>query len=125
MAYCTTNYCEETPVSRIMREKDREIKILKDVIVEQAKELIEAKTSYLEIIDRNTELRDERDLLRRESNDMYAKTCKIKDLLRLAKECADDTTKSEHQRDVSKIRVETLNDVLDILEGKDEEGKNE
>ena len=120
MAYCSANCNMEAPESRIMREKNREIEILKDTIVEQAKALTDNKRMYLEVIDRNTELRDERDQLRRESNDMYGKVAEIKDLLRLAKECADDTTKSKHQREVSKIRVEALQDVIDILEGDEE-----
>ena len=120
MAYCTTNCCKEAPESRIMRERNREIELLKDVIVEQAKAITESNRLYRELIDRNTELRDARDNLRRESNDMCAKIAEIKDLLKLAKECADDTTKSQHQREVSEIRVELLNDVLDILEGNEE-----
>lgn len=124
MAYCSTNCCEETPEQKIRRKKDEEIDKLKDVIVDQAKEYAEIKRLYFELIDYNTELRDERNQLRRESNDMDGKVVEIKHLLKLAKECADDTTKSERQREVSKIRIELLNDVIDVLEGKNEKPKD-
>lgn len=119
MEYCTTNCCDETQEQKIIRKKDREIELLKDVIVEQAKRLLDDKTSYEEIVDRNQELRDTITQLRRESNGMYAKAYEIKELLRLAKECADDTKKSQRKRDISKIRVETLQEVIKILDGEE------
>ena len=113
--------CEEAPESRILRKKDEEIDELKDIIVDNAKERLQAKARYQDMVDYNVDLRDVRNRLRREIDDMYGKISEIKGLLRLANDCANDTTKSQRQRDVSKIRVELLNDVLDILEGKDEE----
>ena len=119
MAYTSTNCCE-APESKIMREKNREIEILKEVIVEQAKALTDNKRMYLEVIDRNTELRDARDNLRRESNEMFEKVYKIKELLRFAKD-AYENAKSQRQREVSKIRVDALQEAIDILEGDEEE----
>lgn len=124
MALCGRNYDVEAPEVKTIRKKDEEIQRLKDVIVYQAKELLEAERDYKEVIACNTELRDERNQLRRELNDISGSVSVIKALLRLAKECADDTTKSKRQRDVSKIRVEALQDVIDILEGK-EKGEKE
>ena len=121
MPYCSNNYTEESLEQKIIRKKDREIEILKDVIVNQAKEQLDAEIDYQEVLACNSELRDARDNLRRESNEMFEKVAEIKDLLRTAKECADDTTKSQHQREVSEIRVELLQDVLDILEGNENE----
>ena len=121
MALCGRSYSEETPEVKEIRKKDQEIERLKDVIVYQAKELQGAQFDYQEVLVYNTELRDARDQLRRELDDISGGVSEIKKLLRLAQECADDTTKSKRQRDVSKIRVELLNDVIDILEG----GRNE
>lgn len=120
MGYVSMN-CEEAPESRILRKKDEEIDELKDIIVDNAKERLQAKARYQDMVDYNVDLRDVRNRLRRELDDMYGKISEIKGLLKLANYCANDTTKSQRQRDVSKIRVELLNDVLDILEGKDEE----
>ena len=121
MGLCTIERSVETPEAKTIRKKDREIERLKDVIVYQAKELLEAETNYQEILSYNRELIDARDQLRRELNDIKDRAKEIKNLLRLAKECADDTTKSQRQRDVSKIRVECLQDVIDILDGKEQE----
>ena len=112
MAYCTTNWSEETAESKLLRKKDREIESLRDVIVEQAKALTDSKRMYLEAIDRNTEIRDE-------LNDMWGKVAKIKDLLMQAKD-AHENAKSQRQRDISIVRLDTLYDVLDILEGNEE-----
>ena len=120
MGLCSIN-CEETPEAKTIRKKDQEIERLKDVIVEQAKERLDALSSYDEMVDFNTELRNARNQLRNELNDMSGRISEIKGLLSLAQKCADDTTKSQRQRDVSKIRVEALQDVIDILEGKEQE----
>lgn len=120
MAYCSNKCVEESREEKIIRKKDREIELLKDVIADQAKRLLDDKTSYEEIVDRNQDLRDTITRLRIETNDMFAKSYRIKDLLTIAKECADDTKKSQRQRDISKIRVETLQEVIDILEGDEE-----
>lgn len=125
MALCGRSYCEETPEVKTIRKKDEEIERLKNVIVEQAKELLEAERDYKEVLACNTELRDARDQLNDQLNDMCVRLgrsiAETKDLLKLAKECADDTTKSQRQRDISKVRVECLQDVIDILEGKEQE----
>lgn len=120
MAYCTTNCNMEAPESKIMRERNREIEILKDVIVEQAKALTDSKRLYSELIDRNTELRDARDNLRRELNDMGGHVAEIKYILKLAQDDANDTKKSQRQRNISKIKVEALQQAIDILEGDEE-----
>lgn len=124
MGLCAIDRSEESPEVKTIRKKDQEIERLKDVIVEQAKERLEAEWDYKEVLACNTELRDARDQLNDQLNDMCVRLgrsiAETKDLLRLAKECADDTTKSKRQRDVSKIRVECLQDVIDILEGKEE-----
>lgn len=121
MGYCGTIKCEESPEQKIIRKKDREIELLKDVIADQAKRLLDDKTSYEEIVDRNQELRDTLSQLRREVNKTCGHVAEIKYILKLAKDDADDTKKSQRQRDVSKIRVESLQDVIDILEGDEEE----
>ena len=115
MAYCTTNCTDETLESKLMRKKDREIELLKDVIADQAKRLLDAKISYEEAVERNQELRDTITQLRLEVNDMCVKESEIKDLLSLAKECADDTAEKQEQKDIIKIRVETLQEVVNIL----------
>lgn len=122
MAYCSDKcVCvEETPEQKIIRKKDREIELLKNVIADQAKRLLDDKISYEEIVDRNQELRDSLTELRIETNNMFAKSYRIKELLRLAKD-AYENAKSQRQRDVSKIRVELLQDVIDILEGNEDE----
>lgn len=110
-------YSEMNEVSeeqKITEKYEAKISSLKEVIVKQATDLLELKTLYEEA----TEFAKSR-------MDYFSKTLvkndcnisEIKDLLKLAKKCADDTTKSQRQRDISKIRVELLNDVLDILEG--------
>ncbi len=121
MAYCSDKclLVDESPEAKIMRKKDREIELLKNVIADQAKRLLDDKISYEEIVDRNQELRDAITELRRDSTYMFAKMYKIKELLNVAKD-AQENAKSQRQRDISKNRVEALQEVIDILEGNEE-----
>ena len=112
---------EETAESKLLREKDEEINTLKDVIAEQAKAQLRFKRDYLELTERNLEVIAQKRRLLVENNDYCVKVGEIKDLLKLAQECADDTTKSQRQRNISKIKVEALQDVIDILEGNENE----
>ena len=112
---------EETAESKLLREKDEEINTLKDVIAEQAKAQLRFKRDYLELTERNREVIAQKRRLLVENNDYCVKVGEIKDLLKLAQECADDTTKSQRQRNISKIKVEALQDVIDILEGNENE----
>ena len=112
--------CGETPEARRIRELDKEIDTLRNVIVDQAKELLQVKTKYQEMSQYNQQLEDSR---RRSIHEAYIKTVKetkIKQLLKHAKKDAEDISNGPKQREASKIRIEALQDALDILTETDE-----
>ncbi len=116
-----TDMDAETDEARRVREANKEIDKLKEVIVDQAKRIVEVTKLNKGLSDYNQQLEDSRRKYLQETYDRAEKESKIKHLLKLAEKHEKDTTTDAHTKESWKIRIEALNDVINILAGKDKD----